>query len=154
MVCLQPICVSNSHNTWWVNQNKGIVSDQVHETSAVGYIHSSHSVVLVRKDTGRKKYAYRWHFIRFRDQRNAHYIMGKTAYFDVTHLQENLSLCCWLWFRMIHMSLVSGWMTVGLPITHHKKHRTSDHLVSSSYEIPHKFSCTMEIVRDLQIINQ
>ena len=44
---------------------------------------------------------------RFGDPLSTQQIMKKSANFDVTHLQENISLRYWLWFRLIHRSLVS-----------------------------------------------
>jgi hypothetical protein len=83
--------------------------------------------------------------LRIRDSIAIHQIMQKTAYFDVTHLHENISLCCWFWFSMIHRSLLSRLMTIGWLGTQHKMHRKYHDCVSSSYSNPHHFACSERI---------
>ena len=115
-----------------MNQNYGILSGQVCESSVYDNNYSSNSVILLSKDKKQKDNAWRYILLRFRGPINAHEIMIKTAIFDITHEQENLSLCCWLLLRMLYWSLVSRFMTTGALLTLHTKHRKHDYPLISS----------------------
>jgi len=91
--------------------------------------------------------------LRFRDPIAIHQIMQKTTYFDVTHLHKNMSLCCWQWYRVIHRSTVSRWMTMGSLVTRHKKHRKYHDGVSSAQSNPRHFPCSVRITWHHMIIN-
>ena len=77
-----------------MNQNYGILTGQVCETSVYDDNYSSNSVMLLRKDRKQKDDASRYILLRIRGPINAHKIMIKIAIFDITHGQQNLSLCC------------------------------------------------------------
>ena len=49
----------NSHNIHFLDQNNGIVSEEVDETRVVDDNHSSNSIILLGKDRKRKEKAWR-----------------------------------------------------------------------------------------------
>ena len=117
---------------------------QIYLARVVDCRHSSNIVFLVNKDRVRKEVLGNNILLTLMDPTNQCKIMIKTTMFTVASQEEKQSLNYWLLFIM----------TIGSPVTHHKKHRKHDYQTNSSYTCFHNFSYPKRSIRIKNIINR
>ena len=127
---------------------------QIYLARVVDCRHSSNIVFLVNKDRVRKEVLGNNILLTLMDPTNQCKIMIKTTMFTVASQEEKQSLNYWLLFIMLARSLVIRFMTIGSPVTHHKKHRKHDYQTNSSYTCFHNFSYPKRSIRIKNIINR